>query len=185
MSNIEIRNATIEDSSLILRFVTELAIYEKAEHEVKATQSDIQESLFGSDSKTKAVICNINNEPVGFAVYFFNYSTWLGKHGLYLEDLYVSSECRGSGAGKALLKHLAKIALSKNCGRFEWSAHANVQLQVALALISTIDSYSKCIHQIYNFHVTSLQTASPGPDRPWPRKASNLLLFPTLPIWPG
>lgn len=121
MSNIEIRKATIEDSSLILRFVTELAIYEKAEHEVKATQSDIQESLFGSDSKTKAVICNINNEPVGFAVYFFNYSTWLGKHGLYLEDLYVSSEHRGSGAGKALLKHLAKIALSKNCGRFEWS----------------------------------------------------------------
>jgi len=88
---------------------------------VKATQSDIQESLFGSDSKTKAVICNINNEPVGFAVYFFNYSTWLGKHGLYLEDLYVFSECRGSGAGKAMLKHLAKIALSKNCGRFEWS----------------------------------------------------------------
>jgi len=121
MPNIEIRNATIEDSSLILRFVTELAIYEKAEHEVKATQSDIQESLFGSDSKTKAVICNINNEPVGFAVYFFNYSTWLGKHGLYLEDLYVSSERRGSGAGKAMLKHLAKIALSKNCGRFEWS----------------------------------------------------------------
>ncbi len=121
MSNIEIRKATIEDSSLILRFVTELAIYEKAEHEVKATQSDIQESLFGSDSKTKAVICNFNNETVGFAVYFFNYSTWLGKHGLYLEDLYVSSECRGSGAGKAMLKHLAKIALSKNCGRFEWN----------------------------------------------------------------
>ncbi len=121
MSNIEIRKATVEDSSLILRFVTELAIYEKAEHEVKATESDIQESLFGSDSKTNAIICNINNEPVGFAVYFFNYSTWLGKHGLYLEDLYVSPEFRGSGAGKALLKHLAKIALSKNCGRFEWS----------------------------------------------------------------
>ena len=121
MSNIEMREATVEDSSLILRFVTELAIYEKAEHEVKASQSDIQESLFGPDSKTKAVICSINNEAVGFAVYFFNYSTWLGKHGLYLEDLYVSSECRGSGAGKAMLKHLAKIALSKNCGRFEWN----------------------------------------------------------------
>lgn len=120
MSNIEIREATIEDSSLILRFVTELAIYEKAEHEVKATQSDIQESLFGSDSKTKAVICYIDNKPVGFAVYFFNYSTWLGKHGLYLEDLYVTSECRGFGAGKAMLKHLAEIAVLKNCGRFEW-----------------------------------------------------------------
>jgi GNAT superfamily N-acetyltransferase len=121
VSNLEIRKATIEDSSLILKFVTELAIYEKAEHEVEATKSDIQDSLFGSDSKTKAVICNIDNKPVGFAVYFFNYSTWLGKHGLYLEDLYVSAECRGSGAGKAMLKYLAKIALSNNCGRFEWS----------------------------------------------------------------
>lgn len=120
MSNIEIREATVEDSSLILRFVTELAIYEKAEHEVKATQADIQESLFGTDSKTRAVICNIDSKPVGFAVYFFNYSTWLGKHGLYLEDLYVAPECRGLGAGKAMLKHLAKIALSRNCGRFEW-----------------------------------------------------------------
>lgn len=121
MSVIEIRKATIEDAALILRFVTELAIYEKAENEVIATEFDIQKSLFATDSKTKAVICNINNEPVGFAVYFFNYSTWLGKHGLYLEDLYVSPEYRGSGAGKALLKYLAKIALSKNCGRFEWS----------------------------------------------------------------
>lgn len=121
MSVIEIRQASIEDSALILRFVTELAIYEKAEQEVVATEPDIRDSLFGPDSTTHAVICNINNEPVGFAVYFFNYSTWLGKHGLYLEDLYVSPEYRSAGAGKALLKHLAKIALSKNCGRFEWS----------------------------------------------------------------
>ena len=118
---IEIRQATIEDSALILRFVTELAIYEKAENEVIAKQSDIENSIFGKDSSAKAVICSINNQPVGFAVYFFNYSTWLGKHGLYLEDLYVSQEYRGAGAGKALLKHLAGIALSKNCGRFEWS----------------------------------------------------------------
>ncbi|MGE4594902.1 MAG: GNAT family N-acetyltransferase [Gammaproteobacteria bacterium] len=121
MSAIEIRQATVEDSALILRFVIELAVYEKAENEVLATQLDIENSLFGSDSTTNALICNINNEPVGLAVYFFNYSTWLGKHGLYLEDLYISPESRGGGAGKALLKHLAKIALSKNCGRFEWS----------------------------------------------------------------
>lgn len=121
MSAIEIRQATTEDSARILRFVTELAIYEKAEQEVLATESDIRESIFGRDSTTHAVICNIDNKPVGFAVYFFNYSTWLGKHGLYLEDLYVSPEYRGAGAGKALLKHLAKIAVSKNCGRFEWS----------------------------------------------------------------
>ena len=121
MSIIKIRRATAEDSALILRFITELAIYEEAENEVIATESDIKHSLFGSNSTTKAVICNIDDKPVGFAVYFFNYSTWLGKHGLYLEDLYVSPEHRGTGAGKALLKHLAKIALSKNCGRFEWS----------------------------------------------------------------
>ena len=121
MPAIEIRPAAVEDSALILRFITELAIYEKAKAEVIATESDIANSLFGSNSTTNAVICNINNEPVGFAVYFFNYSTWLGKHGLYLEDLYVSPEHRSFGAGKALLKHLAKIARSKNCGRFEWS----------------------------------------------------------------
>ena len=121
MSNIKIRQATANDAALILRFITELAIYENAEHEVIATESDIKQSLFGDGSTTRALICSIDQEPVGFAVYFFNYSTWLGKHGLYLEDLYVSSESRGSGAGKALFKQLAKIALSKNCGRLEWS----------------------------------------------------------------
>ncbi len=121
MPVLEIRQATAQDAALILRLVTELAIYEKAENEVIASKSDIEDSLFGSDSTTSAVICNINNEPIGFAVYFYNYSTWLGKRGLYLEDLYISPEYRRAGAGKALLKHLAKIAISKNCGRFEWS----------------------------------------------------------------
>lgn len=121
MPSIKIRKATLDDASLILQFVTELAIYEKAEHEVKATESDIQESLFASDSTAQAIVCEIDNKPVGFAVYFFNYSTWLGKQGLYLEDLYVSAQCRGAGAGKAMLKYLANIALAKNCGRFEWS----------------------------------------------------------------
>jgi GNAT superfamily N-acetyltransferase len=118
---IEIRQAIAEDSALVLGFITELAIYEKAENEVTATVSDIENSLFGGNSSTEAVICSMDNVPVGFAVYFFNYSTWLGKHGLYLEDLYVSPEFRGSGAGMALLKHLAGIAVSRNCGRFEWS----------------------------------------------------------------
>ena len=116
---IKIRKATIEDSALILKFVTDLAIYEK--QEVIATVSDIEASLFGSGSTTHALICNIDNEPVGYAVYFFNYSTWLGKHGLYLEDLYISPEYRGKGAGMSILKYLAKIALLNNCGRFEWS----------------------------------------------------------------
>ncbi len=121
MSVVEIREATIDDSALILRFVTELAIYERAENEVTATEADITSSLFGETSPTRALICTLDREPIGFAVYFFNYSTWLGKHGLYLEDLYISPDQRGAGAGTALLKHLANIALAHNCGRFEWS----------------------------------------------------------------
>jgi GNAT superfamily N-acetyltransferase len=117
----EIRPATAEDATQIVKFITDLAIYENAEDEVIATESDIRDSLFAGDSTASALICNIGDEAVGFAVYFFNYSTWLGKNGLYLEDLYVSPKHRGTGAGIALLKHLAKIAVSKNCGRLEWS----------------------------------------------------------------
>lgn len=119
--SITLRDAHREDAGLILKFIRDLAIYEKAEHEVLATESTIAESLFGSDSTTRALICEYNGEAVGYAVYFFNYSTWLGKHGLYLEDLYISPAARGKGAGKQLLRHLARIALDKGCGRFEWS----------------------------------------------------------------
>lgn len=118
---IKIRPATADDSALIIGLIRELAIYEKLESEVIATESDIRQSLFSEDSVSSALVCTIDNEPVGYAVYFFNYSTWLGKHGLYLEDLYVSPEHRGKGAGKALLRYLAKIAVSRNCGRLEWS----------------------------------------------------------------
>lgn len=121
MSTVQIRDAQAEDSALILRFVRELARYEKAEHEVTATQADIDASIFGDGSTVRALVCEADGEPIGFAVYFFNYSTWQGRRGLYLEDLYVTPERRGSGAGKALLKHLAGIAVAAGCGRFEWS----------------------------------------------------------------
>ena len=121
MSEILIREATIDDSSLILQFVRELAIYEKAEHEVLATEAQIQNSLFGADATAHALICEKGGDALGFAVYFFNYSTWLGKNGLYLEDLYVTPSARGSGVGRALLKQLAQIAVQQDCGRFEWS----------------------------------------------------------------
>ena len=121
MSVIEIREAKIEDSSLILGFIKELAEYEKAGHEVIASTRDIEENLFNDHTTTKALICLSDGEPIGFAVYFLNFSTWLGRNGLYLEDLYVSPKSRGSGAGKAILKHLAKIAVDSNCKRFEWS----------------------------------------------------------------
>ena len=118
---IDIRPATPEDAELILRFITDLAIYEKAEHEVKTDAAGICNSLFAEGSTAHGLICENDGQPIGYAVYFFNYSTWLGKHGLYLEDLYVSPEARGLGAGKALLRHLAQLAVARGCGRFEWS----------------------------------------------------------------
>lgn len=119
--SIKIRKASPDDAALIFKFIVELAVYEKAENEVTATESSIRASIFGEGATTHAVICEQNGQPVGFAVYFFNYSTWQGKYGLYLEDLYVTESARGTGAGKALLKHLANIAVDKGCGRFEWS----------------------------------------------------------------
>jgi len=121
MPTIKIRPATIDDSALILYFITELAIYEKAEHEVVANESHIRKTLFADGAKALGFICEIDGQAVGYAIYFFNYSTWLGKYGIFLEDLYVSPEHRGSGAGKAMLKKLAQIAINKDCGRVEWS----------------------------------------------------------------
>jgi GNAT superfamily N-acetyltransferase len=106
MAAIEIRQARTSDCAVILRFIRELAEYEKALPEAVATESDLQAALFGSNPNVFALICTIDEAPAGFALYFFNFSTWMGKNGLFLEDLYVSPEYRGSGAGKALLKHL-------------------------------------------------------------------------------
>lgn len=121
MSELSIRTASENDAKTIMYFIRELAIYEKAEHEVLATVETIKSSMFSKDSGVHGLICEYKGEPIGFAVYFYNYSTWLAKPGLYLEDLYVSPEYRGKGAGIALLKRLANIALDKGCGRFEWS----------------------------------------------------------------
>ncbi|PSL16101.1 L-amino acid N-acyltransferase YncA [Marinobacterium halophilum] len=121
MHSIEIREARIDDSALILRFINELATYEKEPEAVVATEADIRRSIFGADSTVDAIICLMNGEPIGFAVYFYNYSTWVGRNGMYLEDLYVSPEYRKFGAGKAILKHLAALAVARGCGRFEWS----------------------------------------------------------------
>lgn len=119
--SLHIRPATAADAALILRFITELAIYEKAEHEVQTDVAGIETSLFSPQSSAQALVCEHDGTPIGYAVYFFNYSTWLGKNGLYLEDLYITPEKRGIGAGKALLKHLAQKAVSLGCGRFEWA----------------------------------------------------------------
>ena len=121
MSKLHIRPTTVDDCALILHFIRELAIYEKAEEEVATDEDQLKESLFGETPKAYALISEVDGAPVGFAVYFFNYSTWLGKNGIYLEDLYVSPKFRGHGAGKALLKELSRIAVANDCGRVEWS----------------------------------------------------------------
>ena len=117
----EINIATREDASIILDLIIELAEYEKAAHEVKASLADIEASLFAEDSKTEALICLIDGKAAGYAVYFTSYSTWLGHNGIYLEDLYISPQFRGTGAGKKLLKRVAQVAVERNCKRLEWS----------------------------------------------------------------
>lgn len=116
-----IRAATADDAETIVRFVRELAAYEKAEHEVLANAEHVRQTLFAPQPRVFGLLALHGDTPVGFAVYFFNYSTWQGRHGLYLEDLYVSPAHRGLGAGKRLLQHLAQIAVAHDCGRFEWS----------------------------------------------------------------
>ena len=119
--SLQIRPARPEDAEQILTFITELAEYERARHEVVASVEAIGNSLFSEDSTAHGLICERDGQAIGFAVYFFSYSTWLGANGIYLEDLYVTPQARGTGAGKALLRHLAQLACEKNCGRLEWS----------------------------------------------------------------
>ena len=121
MSTVTVRPAVKADAVHIHRFITELAIYEKAEHEVKSTIADIEATIFTEGCTAHALIAELDGEAVGMAVYFFNYSTWLGQNGIYLEDLYVSPAHRGHGLGKQLLAGLARIAKAKNCGRMDWS----------------------------------------------------------------
>src|SRR5207247_3584071 len=120
-SAFKIRDATVADVPIILQLIRDLATYERAPNDVVATEESLHEVLFGAEPAAKVVIAFENAEPVGFAVYFFNFSTWLGRPGLYLEDLFVKPEMRGRGYGRALLVHLAKIARDHNCGRMEWA----------------------------------------------------------------
>ena len=117
-----IRPAGAADTATILGFIRHLAEYEKAAHEVEATEKTVAASLFGTGSVTHAIICEApDGRPAGFAVWFHNYSTWQARNGLYLEDLYVAPEHRGAGVGKLILRHLARTAVEQGCGRFEWS----------------------------------------------------------------
>lgn len=116
----EIRPAEEKDCALILDFIRQLAEYEKLLHEVKATVDDVRRELFGELPSAHALIAYENAVPVGFALYFYNFSTFLTRRGLYLEDIFVAPAYRGRGYGKALMRHLAKLAVEQKCGRFEW-----------------------------------------------------------------
>lgn len=116
-----LRQAEPGDVPTVLRFIEGLAAYERLEAEAVATEADIARYLFGPDKVIDVVIADYDTEPAGFALYFFSFSTFLGKPGIYLEDLFVRPEHRGRGIGKALLVYLAKVALEKGCGRLEWS----------------------------------------------------------------
>src|SRR5437588_8123891 len=116
-----IRPATAADVPVILELVRALATYERAPNEVTATEKGLTEVLFGAKPPAEVLLAFENETAVGFAVFFHNFSTWLGRPGLYLEDLFVRPEDRGKGYGRALLIHLAKIARERGCGRMEWA----------------------------------------------------------------
>lgn len=121
MSKIQISPAGPEDCSDILAFIRHLAVYEKLVHEVVATEESLRENLFTKRKTAEVLFASVDGKRVGIAIFFHNFSTFLGKPGIYLEDLFVLPEARGKGAGKALLVHLAKLAVERDCGRLEWS----------------------------------------------------------------
>jgi len=115
-----IRKAEARDASIIFRFIRELAEYERLAHEVDATETDIAHALFGPDPRVFADIAEWDGEPVGFALWFYNFSTFRGRHGIYLEDLFVRPEFRAKGIGRALLRHLARRCVAEGLARLEW-----------------------------------------------------------------
>jgi GNAT superfamily N-acetyltransferase len=119
--SLTIRPAVRSDAAQILAYITELAEYERARHEVVATVADIEHSLFDEGSTVHSLICERDGKAIGFAVYFYSYSTWQGRNGIYLEDLYITPEQRGGGAGRDVLRLIAREVVAKGCGRFEWS----------------------------------------------------------------
>ena len=121
MSELHIRQATEDDVPQILQFIRDLAEYERSAHEVAATEELLRSTLFGNPRFAEVLIGEEDGTPVAFALFFHNYSTWTGRPGLYLEDLYVKPEARRKGYGRVLLSRLAAIAKERNCARFEWA----------------------------------------------------------------
>ena len=120
-NNFIIRQATENDAASILALIKDLAEYEKLSHEVAATEDDIRQSLFGDRPVAETLIGELDGVAISFALFFYNFSTFLGKPGIYLEDLYVKPDYRSNGFGRKMLAHIARLAKERNCGRFEWS----------------------------------------------------------------
>jgi GNAT superfamily N-acetyltransferase len=118
---ITIRPAVANDTRLILQLIRELAEFENLEHECKTSEAELQAHLFGPRPYAEVLIASLENQPVGFALFFHNYSTFLSKPGIYLEDLYVREAVRAHGVGTALLEAVRRLAVERDCGRFEWS----------------------------------------------------------------
>ncbi len=118
--DLRLRFATVQDVDLVLQFIQGLAAYEKMSYEVVADAETLRRTLFGPRPAAEVVLADYQGQPAGFALFFHNFSTFLGKPGLYLEDLFVQPDLRGSGIGRALLACLARIALHRDCGRLEW-----------------------------------------------------------------
>ncbi len=118
---LQIRSAQIGDAALIVELIGELAAYERLAHEARASVADIEAALFGPQPKVFCDLAEVDGQPVGLALWFYNFSTFVGRHGLYLEDLYVQPRARGAGVGKALLAHLAHRCVAEQLGRLEWS----------------------------------------------------------------
>jgi GNAT superfamily N-acetyltransferase len=118
---LRIEPATPADVPLLLAMISELAVYEKLEDQVVADEQKLREALFGTPARAEAVIARSDDQPAAFALYFHNFSTFLARPGLYLEDLYVRPDFRGRAIGKSLLVHLAQLAVQRGCGRFEWA----------------------------------------------------------------
>jgi GNAT superfamily N-acetyltransferase len=119
--SLQIRPASPPDIPTILGFIRALANYEKLAHEAVVTEELLREHLFGEHPSAEVILAEVNQEPVGFALFFTTYSTFVGKPGIWLEDLFVLPKARGAAVGKSLLKQVARIAVQRNCGRLEWS----------------------------------------------------------------
>jgi len=171
---VTIRPATAEDVPTILRFVRELADYEREPDAVVATEALLADALFGGRPAGEAVIAEAGGVAVGFALFFHNFSTWTGRRGLYLEDLYVTPAARGAGLGKALLRHLAGIAVERGCARFEWSVlDWNAPAIGLYRAMGAVGMEGWTVQRVEGEALRRMAGDNPAPAPPWPARTER------------